>query len=174
MILNQRNIHVLSYILRVDGFFPNNVLPLIVYKSALELNLTPDKIKKILKNNLWEGCWSGGVYTYHHYHSTAHEVLCVYDGNATLLFGGDKGIVILIKKGDVVIIPAGVAHKNLDASNNFKCIGAYPKGQDYDMKEGKKEEFLKAKKNIAALPLPESDPIFGREGPLLDQWKKRR
>lgn len=171
MILNQKNIHVLSYVLSADEQFPNNVLPLIVYKSGLELKATPDKIKKILNSNLWEGCWSGGVYTYHHYHSTAHEVLCVYDGNATLLFGGDKGIVMLIKKGDVVIIPAGVAHKNLDASENFKCIGAYPKGQNYDLNVGTKEEYIHAIKSIAILPLPQSDPIFGMNGPLLNQWK---
>lgn len=172
MILNQKNSYLLSYTLNADNLFPNNVLPLLVYKSALELNSTPEEIKKTLKNNLWENSWSGGVFTYHHYHSTAHEVLCVYEGNATLLFGGDKGIVILIKKGDVVIIPAGVAHKNLNASEEFKCIGAYPQGQIYDMNEGKKEEYAKAVKNIAVLPLPESDPVFGREGPLLDQWKK--
>jgi uncharacterized protein YjlB len=172
MMLNQKNIHVLSYTLDADDFFPNNVLPLIVYKSALELNSTPDEIKKLLKNNLWENSWSGGVYTYHHYHSTAHEVLCVYEGNATLLFGGEKGIVILINKGDVVIIPAGVAHKNLNSSEKFKCIGAYPKGQNYDLNEGKKEEYSNAVKNIEALPLPESDPIFGMDGPLLSHWKK--
>jgi uncharacterized protein YjlB len=172
MIFNQKNIHVLSYVLTADELFPNNSLPLIVYKSALEINSTPDEIKKLLKENLWENCWNGGVFTYHHYHSTAHEVLCVYDGTATLLFGGDKGIVILIKKGDVVIIPAGVAHKNLDSSEKFKCIGAYPKGQDYDVKEGKKEEYATAVKNITAVALPESDPIFGMEGPLLSKWEK--
>jgi uncharacterized protein YjlB len=174
MILNQKNIHVLSYSLHADGFFPNNVLPLIVYKSGLELKATPDKIKKMLKSNLWEGCWSGGVYTYHHYHSTAHEVLCVYGGNATLLFGGDKGIVMLLKKGDVVIIPAGVAHKNLNASKDFKCIGAYPKGQVYDLNVGDKEEYVNAIKNITTLPLPKSDPVFGKEGPLLGQWRNER
>jgi uncharacterized protein YjlB len=78
----------------------------------------------------------------------------------------------LIKKGDVVIIPAGVAHKNLDSSGKFKCIGAYPKGQTYDLNEGKKEEYANAIKNIASLPLPSSDPIFGMHGPLLSQWKK--
>jgi uncharacterized protein YjlB len=172
MIFNQKNTHVLSYVLKAEDLFPNNTLPLVVYKSALELNSTPDEIKKLLKENSWENSWSGGVFTYHHYHSTAHEVLCVYDGTATLLFGGDKGIVILIKKGDVVIIPAGVAHKNLDSSGKFKCIGAYPKGQTYDLNEGKKEEYANAIKNIASLPLPSSDPIFGMHGPLLSQWKK--
>jgi uncharacterized protein YjlB len=172
MIFNQKNIHVLSYSLNPDGFFPNNILPLIVCKSALEFNLTSEEIKKKLKANLWENSWMGGVYNFHHYHSTAHEVLCVYEGTATLLFGGDKGVVMLLKKGDVVIIPAGVAHKNLDATEQFKCIGAYPKGQAYDMHEGKKEEYAKAVGNIAILPLPATDPIFGMDGPLLTEWKK--
>ncbi len=171
MMFNQKNIHVLSYILQGDSVFPNNILPLIIYKSALDLNLTPDSIKKILKSNSWENSWSGGVYEYHHYHSTAHEVLCVYEGNATLLFGGEKGIVMLIKKGDVVIIPAGVAHKNLNSSEDFNCVGAYPQGQGVDINYGKEGEFAKAVKSIAALPFPSSDPIFGAEGPLFTQWE---
>jgi uncharacterized protein YjlB len=63
MIFNQKNTHVLSYVLKAEDLFPNNTLPLVVYKSALELNSTPDEIKKLLKENSWENSWSGGVFT---------------------------------------------------------------------------------------------------------------
>lgn len=172
MIINQKNIHVLSYRLNAEGFFPNNTLPLVVYKSALDLNATSEDIKKTLKENAWENAWTGSVFTYQHYHSTAHEVLCVYKGNATLLFGGEKGIAMLLKKGDVVIIPAGVAHKNLNASEEFNCVGAYPEGQQYDVNEGTEEEYAQAIEHISMLSLPASDPVFGTTGPLLDEWKK--
>jgi uncharacterized protein YjlB len=40
-------------------------------------------------------------------------------------------------KGDVLLIPAGVAHKNVGASIDFKCVGAYPGGKEFDINLGK-------------------------------------
>ena len=72
--------------------------------------------------------------------------------------------------GDVIIIPAGVAHKNLGSSGDFRCVGAYPPGQDWDMNYGKAGERPAADENIANVPLPVADPVFGFEGPLMKNW----
>jgi uncharacterized protein YjlB len=117
------------------------------------------------------GTWRNGIYSYHHYHSTAHEVLGCYRGSAKVQFGGESGIVEELSAGDVVIIPAGVGHKNLGASADFAVVGAYPRGQDYDMNYGKPGERPRADENIARVPLPETDPIFGKDGPLLRHWR---
>jgi uncharacterized protein YjlB len=71
----------------------------------------------------------------------------------------------------VIIIPAGVAHKNLNSTNDFRCVGAYPVGQHYDMNYGKKHERPEADNNIRKLPLPPTDPVYGLNGKLFTFWR---
>lgn len=168
---------VQRHYLRDDGVFPNNAdLPVLVYRSVLELPvLFPSKhIVKLFKNNGWENAWKDGVYDFHHYHSKTHEVLGVYKGYTTLLIGGKNGIRIRLQKGDVIIIPAGVAHKNIEPEAPFKCVGAYPKGFFFDMKTGEPSERPKADQNIAAVPIPPSDPVFGINGELKKYWTEKK
>ena len=158
-----------------DGVFPNNArLPLFFYGSALNLpnSGAASIIEKIFEKNDWINSWRNGIYDYHHYHSIAHEVLGVYKGNATVQMGGPTGITLKISKGDVIIIPAGVAHKNLGSSDDFKCVGAYPRNaSDYDMNSGKPGERPGTLENIKKVPLPETDPVYGTEGELTSSWK---
>ena len=85
--------------------------------------------------------------------------------------GGEQGIVAEISPGDVVIIPAGVSHKNLGSTSDFHVVGAYPTGTSPDMNYGKPGERPRADKTIAALALPAQDPIYGETGPLLSFWR---
>jgi len=125
----------------------------------------------LFENNNWRNTWQQGIYTYHHYHSTTHEVLCVCKGETLLLLGGENGITVLIQEGDVLVIPAGVAHINLGKENDVSCIGAYPDGRDYDMNFGKQGERPRTDHNIASLPLPQTDPVFGANDGLLQIWR---
>ena len=158
-----------------DGKFPNSDLPVLVYKSVWKLSyLFPSSfIIRHFEKNGWTNAWRSGVYDYHHYHSTTHEVLAVYKGKAKLLLGGSKGRVIEVKKGDVLLIPAGVAHKCLEAKNDFRCVGAYPKGHEYDMNYGKQDERPTTDINIQQVSLPTKDPVFGTKGPMIEQWVKQ-
>ncbi|MFC2125526.1 cupin domain-containing protein [Bacteroidota bacterium] len=165
---------VISEILKDDGTFPNNEkLPLLIYKQAIKLGKHEPAatVEKYFHGNHWGGSWRNGIYGFHHYHSTAHEVLGVYSGEVKVQFGGPKGIMVNAKAGDVIIIPAGVAHKNLGSSPDFGVVGAYPPGQRWDMNHGKAGERPKADENINKVPLPETDPVFGKPGPLDALWK---
>lgn len=165
---------IIFELLTDDGRFPNNEnLPLLVYKSAIGISSKnpAGSVELVFKENDWGGLWRNGIYPYQHYHSTAHEVLGIYGGNVSVLFGGPKGITFEGFAGDVIIIPAGVAHKNLGSSADFRCIGAYPPGQIWDMNYGKPEERPKADNNIAKVPLPKTDPVYGKEGPLIKSWR---
>jgi uncharacterized protein YjlB len=168
---------IISELLTDDGTFPNNSeLPLIVYKNAVYI---PDDnpaqaIEQVFRDNGWGGMWRNGIYPYHHYHSTAHEVLGIYSGNVSVRLGGPDGLLLVAQKGDVIIIPGGVAHKNLGASADFKCVGAYPPGRDWDMNYGKPEERPKADQNIAKIPLPETDPVYGTDGPMMKSWEQTK
>ncbi|MGD9317724.1 MAG: hypothetical protein PVG56_12880 [Anaerolineae bacterium] len=72
--------------------------------------------------------------------------------------------------GDVLIIPTGVAHKNLGSSPDFGVVGAYPRGQRPDMNYGRPGERLQADERIAGVPLPQADPVFGGGGLCMDHW----
>jgi uncharacterized protein YjlB len=164
---------VFAHVLADDGTIPNSRLPLLVYRTAVDLagEDPPAAIEATLRANVWGNGWRNGVFPYHHYHSTAHEVLVVYAGSARVQFGGEEGIVASVVPGDVVNIPAGVGHKNLGASADFRVVGAYPRGQAWDICYGRAGERPRADERIARVPLPIADPVFGREGPLLAHWR---
>ncbi|WP_373055876.1 cupin domain-containing protein [Zunongwangia sp. H14] len=156
-----------------DGKIPNNKLPLLVYKNAFEKRDEEGAQwleERFAKNN-WTNSWRNGVFDYHHYHSTSHEVLGVYSGTALLKLGGEEGSEIIVEAGDIIIIPAGVGHKRLESDNSFKVVGAYPNGSDYDINTGKEGERPKADKNISGLPIPDTDPLKGKQKGLPEIWK---
>ena len=49
-----------------------------------------------------------------------------FTGSAVFHLGGEKGKKVNVKAGDIIVIPAGVGHKNLGASDDFGVVGAYP------------------------------------------------
>lgn len=164
---------VLNYELKDDGIFPNSKLPVLIYKKVIELpgNDSPEIIEDIFDSNGWTNSWRNGIFDVHHYHSITHEVLGIYSGNCKMMLGGDKGEQVLLERGDVVIIPAGVAHKNLGQSADFKCVGAYPDGKDYDMNYGKADERPQTDQHILAVPIPKTDPVYGGDALLFTYWK---
>jgi uncharacterized protein YjlB len=163
---------VRSIVLQDDGTYPNNPRPLLLYLRSVPSD--PAAIERVFTANQWPSAWRNGVYSYHHYHSTAHEALGVYSGSATILFGGPEGTTVTIRAGEVAVIPAGVAHKCLEAGRDFRIVGAYPQGQRWDMCYGKPGERPAADKNIAAVPDPQVDPVQGETGPLPRLWRQAR
>jgi len=156
-----------------DGRIPNNPnLPLLLYPRALEeSDLSPSYVKKLLAENGWGGAWVNGVFPYHHYHSTSHEVLVVVGGSASITFGGPGGETVEVSSGDVVVIPAGVGHRNEGSSGDFSVVGAYPRGQEnYDLRTGEEGERPEVLENIRNVALPEKDPLYGDRGPLVRRW----
>jgi uncharacterized protein YjlB len=156
-----------------DGSVPNNSrLPLVIYRNVLDTGPGgAAACEDLFARNAWSGGWRGGVYPYHHYHSTAHEALGIVAGSARVRFGGERGTVVELHAGDVVVIPAGVAHKGEAASPDLLIVGAYPGGRGPDMRIPGKSNRERALANIIAVPLPLSDPVGGRTGPLLERWR---
>ncbi|MCO7175330.1 cupin domain-containing protein [Sporolactobacillus kofuensis] len=148
---------------------PNNpYFSVLIYPGAFK-GRTNQLVKTFEKNN-WGNNWVDGVFTYHHFHSTSHEVLGVISGHATLRLGGENGKDFKVSAGDVVVLPAGTGHKRLSSSSDFSIAGGYPNGQDYDT-QTKETQTLKA--NISRVGKPKQDPVYGNQGPLLHIWKDR-
>ena len=154
---------------------PNNPeLPVIWYRQGATLpeSEPAELFETLFTSNHWPSVWRGGVFEYHHFHTTAHEALGVYSGNVTVQLGGEQGSELTIEAGDIAVIPAGVAHKNLGCSKDLWIVGAYPEGQSPDRGRpdaGRLDEFLA---RINDVPLPFADPAFGTQGPLMSHWRE--
>ncbi len=125
-----REVAVQAHRFAGDGEIPNNALPLLVYPAAVDVSGADPAaaFERLFARHGWRGAWRNGIFAYPHYHSTAHEVLGIARGEASVRFGGAGGAVLTVGPGDVVVIPAGVGHQNLGASADLLVVGAYPGG----------------------------------------------
>ena len=155
-------VHDLSlFYLKETPEFQNRRLPAVLYFRAISLPapLTRLQITDLFARNNWTNASDSGVFTYHQYHSTNHEVLGFYKGNAIIQLGGPDGERIAVTAGNFLIIPAGVAHNNLGKEKQVRCIRAYPDRRDYDINKGNRGERPATDRTIAASPIPTKDPV---------------
>jgi len=155
-----------------DGSIPNSKYPMLIYRNAFSERGDNGArwLEHRFSDNDWSNSWRNGIFSFHHYHSITHEVLGIYSGSALIHMGGEEGSRLTIQAGDIIVIPAGVGHKNLE-SEALGVVGAYPGGMMYDMNYGKSGERPQADKNIAAAAMPVADPLLGKKNGLHDFWK---
>ncbi|MDR5757176.1 cupin [Caballeronia sp. LZ035] len=159
------------FMLPENGWVPNNRrLPVLLWRGAID-PVAPDgagRFEALFAQNGWPPQWRDGVFDYHHYHSTAHEVLGIASGDAELILGGPHGRVIAVRAGDALVLPAGTGHCRLTSGRGFQVVGAYPPGQQWDIRREALDERERAA--MEALPFPASDPVAGDDGPLRHHW----
>lgn len=154
------------YLLTDDGLVPNNPhVPARVYRGVLGPSPAEREIIDTFARNGWSNAWVNGIYSFHHYHATVHEVLGIACGTARVQLGGPSGPVVALAAGDAVLIPAGVGHCRLSASGNLSVVGAYPDGADWDLVRATPAARLESLGQIEAVPHPRTDPILG--GPFV-------
>ena len=141
--------------------------PVLVYRGVPQAaGGDADAVRALYAEHGWGGTWVNGVFDFHHFHSTSHEVLAVIAGSATLELGGPQGEAFDVAAGDVLVLPAGTGHRRASARGAFAVVGGYPAGQeDYDLL---REATPAARERIAALPPPPDDPVGG-DG--VDRWR---
>jgi len=135
----------------------------LLYREVQAAVAGADDARRLFADHGWGGAWVNGVFPFHHFHSTSHEVLAVVAGRATIELGGPQGRPFDVGAGDVIVLPAGTGHRRAGADDAFTVVGAYPAGQeDYDLLRGDDpEEVLAARERIAHLAAPGQDPVGG-------------
>jgi uncharacterized protein YjlB len=165
---------VIAHLLAPTAGAPNHPRwPLLVYPAALPPagNLA-EAIEALFERHGWPPAWRNGVHPFHHFHAQSHEALGIYSGEVTVRFGGDPGVDIVARPGDVLVLPAGTGHKRLSARGALGVVGAYPAGSNAGTgRPAPGGEFGQAHADIARVPRPPSDPVFGPGGPLLEHWR---
>jgi uncharacterized protein YjlB len=150
-----------------DGAFPNSRLPVLWYRDVDGVRGDGGEALALFEGHGWVSGWVDGIYPFHHFHSTAHEVLGIAAGTARVALGGPEGRTLEISAGDVLVLPAGTGHRN-EGSEGLVVSGAYPQGQHWDLRRGERVEHREVSANIAKVALPAADPIGGE---LLELWR---
>lgn len=156
-----------------DGRTPNSPHPVLLYRQ-LPLNDADraSAFEGLFNSHLWPAQWRGSIYDYHHYHSTAHEVLGVSSGWARVILGGEQGTEVELRTGDALVLPAGTGHCSLQASTDFQVVAGYPVDQQYDLLRPEEGDHNAARERIARVGVPISDPLTGTQGALVTLWRE--
>lgn len=162
-----------AHLLAPSGGIPNHARwPLLVYPGAVPIEGADPAaaFERLFGRNRWPAAWRNGIHGFHHFHSTAHEVLGIYSGEVTVRFGGEDGIEVTARPGDVIVLPAGTGHKKLRSRGVLGVVGAYPEGQRADTCTPLLSNAARSFRAVASVPLPDCDPVYGRQGPLHEYW----
>jgi len=145
---------------------------LLIYRSPFPPTITATQNESHLSSlGLVSPQWRYTMYSTSHFHSTSHEVLGISSGRAKLCFGHEenpKRVEETVEKGDVIIMPAGVARRLLeDLEGGFEMVGCYPVGCSWDMCYGRAGEEG-VEERIRGLGWFGRDPCYGDSGPVLE------
>jgi uncharacterized protein YjlB len=162
--------------LPAHGHFLNSTvsdLPVVHY-HPFESNsgtVEPSDVEALVTKHGFEPQWRYSMFDFDHFHSTTHELLVPFRGRATIVLGGMERLDV--RAGDVLLLPAGVAHRAERAEDGFCMVGSYPAGaKSWDNCRGGEAGVEVRIKNLGKGGVM-MDPMYGREqdAPVMNAWK---
>lgn len=164
----QRTLHFAD-----DGATPNSRFAVLLYRLRLApADDNASAFEALFAAHQWTPLWRDGIFEYQHFHPNAHEVLGVASGQARVTLGGAGGQTLIVKAGNVLVLPAGTGHCCIEHSDDFLVVGAYPLGQEqYAIQRPEDGAHDQALARIAAVPRPAQDPVTGARGALMTLWR---
>ncbi|KAH7086448.1 hypothetical protein FB567DRAFT_71322 [Paraphoma chrysanthemicola] len=171
-----------QYTLPGSAYVPNNILPVLIYRDVLSTPIDPEKVKQLCERNGWEKRGEWGEINIPHFHPNTHECYAIIRGSSLFAVGRAKddndtdGVEVNVRTGDVMVLPAGVSHRSLSSEDDFRYIGVYPEAAPRWRNNycGGKENMNALLEEINKVPIPDSDPVLGANGPLCQIWKTAR
>ncbi|KAM5350555.1 hypothetical protein ACJ41O_007060 [Fusarium nematophilum] len=176
-----------KYFVKPTAHCPNNVFPVLVYRGVLPEPHDEPTTTQFLESHGWERKGTWGTITAKHFHPNTHECYGVFQGDSELIFGAggadaeSAGVKCHVSAGDVIVVPAGVAHASVaedrskDKSDKYKYVGVYPDGSPKWRNEyGKTPSNTELFEEIGRVPIPSQDPVAGPGGPLTHIWAAAR
>lgn len=149
-------------LLKPCGGTPNSVLPLVLVRGAWPGHVLDGAAAcGRLAANGWSGNWVYTVFDFWHFHTRGHEVLAGVSGRARIGFGGEGGMEADFGVGDICVIPAGVGHRRIDSTDDFRVAGGYPPMQEGNIVRPGEMVDERLRREIDAVPMPETDPVSG-------------
>lgn len=112
---------------------PNSTLPVLVYRNVLPADLNVDSATKALEVNNW---MKGGVFKHFpaaHFHSNTPECYAALSGWTKCQYGvgpldtEEYAVAFEMRAGDIAVHAPGVAHRNVESSDDYEYLGVYPK-----------------------------------------------
>ena len=154
-----------------DGRIPNSVLPLLVYRGALAGSDLAVAFERRFAVNDWRGAWRDGIFAYHHFHSTSHEVLGIAEGEAMVRFGGERGDELAGHGGRRRGHPGRVLGTGWSAARTTSSWSApIPRAGRGMSGAATRPNGRRCWLTSPRSRCPRSDPLEGADGPLLRAW----
>ena len=156
-----------------DGIFPNSPLPLLFYRDAIRAGAKDPA-------SIFEQSFAGmigptrGETVFIPFPIiTARRMKCWVFILALPLsrLGGEHGKNVEVHAGDVIVIPAGVAHQNVGASNDFGVVGVYAGGRQWGFASGCPGRAPQSRSQYCGFGNAGERSIYGVAGPLREIWK---
>ena len=163
----------LTFVFDDDGLVPNNILPLVIYKRAIELaGGDPARaIDELFRANGWDQRWRDGIFDYQHYHATctrrsASRAATRWCCSAASTARRSSSTPATSRSCP----PAPATSASSPAMISAWSAPTRP-AKPWRSLARPRRTYRRAMETIPLVLPPPSDPVFGQDGPLLRLWR---